>query len=197
MTNLDPYETLLAETLAACFGHPVVRAFAPFPTAVKRQPLDPHYCPCSDYFETEAGWPDDTYDPLRRALLAVSPTAHWRETYKGTDIGSDFTDRFGCYSIIGPGGPFASDTGRVWMVYMPPDLDYPDHHHPAQEMYLIVSGSAEFRKAGAPNETLRAGDTAIHVSNQPHAMQTHDEPVLCLVIWKDEFETPPVLTSGV
>ncbi len=59
---------------------------------------------------------------------------------------------------------------------------------------MVVSGSAVFMRDGLPDERLGEGDTSFHKSNQPHAMETHDAPVLCLVAWRDEFETPPVLT---
>jgi len=44
------------------------------------------------------------------------------------------------------------------------------------------------------DKALTEDDTSFHQSNQPHAMETLDDPVLCLVAWRDDFETPPVLT---
>jgi len=188
------FDRLLETTRAACVAHPDVAGFAPFPDDVTRQTIEPYHCPCGTFLRHELGWADERYGDLRAAIIDASPHAHWRETYKGTDIGSDFMDRFGCYAIIGPGGPFTSETGRVWMVYMPPRLYYPWHHHPGEEMYLIVSGQAVFRKKGAPDQQLGPGQTVRHASNQPHDMETYDSPVLCLVLWRNGFETPPVLT---
>jgi quercetin dioxygenase-like cupin family protein len=83
---------------------------------------------------------------------------------------------------------------RLFMVYMPPHFYYPWHHHPAEEMYMVVSGNGVFKRKDCPDERLTEGDTSFHHSNQPHAMETLDDPVLCLVAWRDDFETPPVLT---
>jgi hypothetical protein len=116
------------------------------------------------------------------------------ETYKDTDIGDDFMDQFACYCIIGENAPFMSAAIRLFMVYMPPHFYYPWHHHPAEEMYLVVSGNGVFKRKGCPDERLTEGETSFHQSNQPHAMETLDDPVLCLVAWRDDFETPPVLT---
>ncbi|MFK7838529.1 MAG: dimethylsulfonioproprionate lyase family protein [Sulfitobacter sp.] len=136
------------------------------------------------------------YAPLQDAIRAASGAVHWRETYKDTDIGRDFIDRFACYCIIGENAPYWSEAIRLFMVYMPPRLYYPWHHHPAEEIYMVVSGNAVFSRKGYPDETLFDGDTSFHASNQPHAMETLDDPVLCLVAWRDDFETPPVLTKS-
>ena len=61
---------------------------------------------------------------------------------------------------------------------------------------MVVSGAAVFRKEGAEDVRLTEGQIALHASNQPHATETFEEPVLCLVAWRDQFETPPVLTEG-
>jgi|TARA_B110000259_G_C13827383_1_gene327201 quercetin dioxygenase-like cupin family protein len=82
------------------------------------------------------------------------------------------------------------------MVYMPPRLYYPYHNHPAEEIYMVVSGSAVFKRMGLPDETLAEGDTSFHEGNQPHAMETLAEPVLCLVAWRNQFQNPPIRTAA-
>lgn len=62
-------------------------------------------------------------------------------------------------------------------------------------MYLTLAGEAEFMREGASNKKLRPGDTSQHASNQPHAMETHAHPVMAYVVWRNGFETPPVLTE--
>ncbi len=188
------FDTLLAATREAYLGHPETRAFAPFPADVTPQEVAPFSCPPAALLRAEAGFFTDRYAALQQAIVAAGDIAQWRETYKDTDIGQDFMDRFGCYTIIGPGGPFTSNGLRAWVVYMPPGLHYPWHHHPAEELYLVLSGSALFLKRGHPEVILNPGDTAFHASNQPHAMETGAYPVLCLVVWRDGFDAGPVLT---
>jgi hypothetical protein len=168
--------------------------FTPFPDDIVRQAVTPFHSTCCDVFCEDKKLVSHKYPALQDAIRAASGAVHWRETYKDTDIGDDFMDQFACYCIIGDNAPFMSAAIRLFMVYMPPHFYYPWHNHPAEEMYLVVSGNGVFKRKGCPDERLAEGDTSFHQSNQPHAMETLDDPVLCLVAWRNDFETPPVLT---
>lgn len=188
------YHTLLEAARHVYEGHAELTDFVPFPKDVRRQPIVPQAHPCSALFQNDDALKSVAYPDLQQAIVGAAPVAHWRETYKDTDIGADFLTRFGCYCIIGEGGPYLSSDIRLYMVYMPAHFYYPWHHHPAEEIYLVVSGSALFKKGMCADEVLSPGQTSFHKSNQPHAMATQEEPVLCLVAWRDQFETPPVWT---
>ncbi len=191
--NAEPlYQSLLDEAHRAYCGHPEMEAFAPFPTDVTRQPVTPLHRPCGDLLAAETDLTPGPYTALERAIRAAAPACHWRDTYKGTHASQSFRDRFGCYCIIGDGGPFASEALRLFIVYMPAGLDYPWHHHPAEEIYLILSGAGVFKRSGHPGITLAPGQTSFHDSNQPHALETQDSPILCLVAWRNHFLTKPV-----
>ncbi|AXI54474.1 hypothetical protein C1J05_08180 [Sulfitobacter sp. JL08] len=193
----DPhFETLLKQARAALLSHPQTQDFCAFPDDVTPQAVVPFHAPCADYLARETGLFSDRYAGLRDAFVAAGPVATWRETYKGTGIGKHFMDRFGCYCLIGKDGAYISAQMFAWVVYMPAHLHYPWHHHPAEEMYLVIAGEAEFMREGASPEVLRAGDTCFHASNQPHAMETHDHPVMALVMWRNGFDTPPVLSEA-
>lgn len=138
---------------------------------------------------------DADADPLVRAVLQASDEAFWRLTYAGTHIGQDFLDRFGCFCLIGSGGGWISAQISAYFVYMPPGLYYPWHHHPAEEIYHVLAGEAEFFRDGEAAEVLRAGDSSLHASNQPHATQTHDRGFMAYVVWRNNLTTPPVLTN--
>ncbi len=170
--------------------------FAPFPNDIIRQDVIPYHCNCSAYFQSDIRLISKNYSELQNAISTASKLVHWRETYKGSDIGNYFMDRFGCYCILGENAPFSSDVLRLFMVYMPSGLYYPWHHHPAEEMYMVVSGGAIFKQSDCPDKLLSEGEVAFHASNQPHAMETTEDPVLCLVAWRDNFQTPPVLTPN-
>lgn len=195
MSPDEHYEHLLHTARAAYGDHEDLMAFAPFPDDVKRQPITPYPLPCGETLQRETDLISRTYQALHKAIVAVGPLARWRETYTNTDIGDHFLDRFGCYTIIGDGGPYTSGKLWLWTVYMPADLYYPWHHHPGEEIYLVVAGSAVFKRKGLADETLSEGNALFHGSNQPHAMQTLADPVLCLVAWRDGFDTKPVLTK--
>ncbi|OIQ35418.1 MAG: hypothetical protein BM559_02650 [Roseobacter sp. MedPE-SWchi] len=194
MTKDDIFQNLLQATQNAYRANLQMQAFAGFPSDVAQQRVMPHHCNCRDVFQGDSKLNSNRYAELQDAILAAGDVAHWRETYKGTEISDDFMDRFGCYCIIGEEAPFFSHSLRLWMVYMPAGLYYPWHHHPAEEMYMVVSGSAVFKRKGCPDEILSEGQTSFHTSNQSHAMETRDDPILCLVAWRDSFHAPPELT---
>lgn len=189
------FDHLLDQARATHHAHGALSAFCPFPGDITAQPVSPHHIPASILLQSETGFQTSPYADLCAAFTAAAPYAQWRETYKHTDIGEDFLNRFGCYSLIGPGGPFHSDQIRAWVVYMPAHLYYTWHHHPGEELYMVLGGQADFLRAGAPIETLSAGQTSQHGPNQPHATQTHDHPLLAYVVWRNGFQTPPVLTQ--
>jgi mannose-6-phosphate isomerase-like protein (cupin superfamily) len=139
----------------------------------------------------------DTFDAtLRDALIGVWDQAHWRETYRDTNIGEDFLTRFGCYELAGWEGHFTCQPMRSFLVYSEAGLYYPWHHHPSEEMYVIVAGSALFEAKGREPRVLGPGDAAFHASNQPHAMTTSDKPVLAYVVWRGpDMNIAPVLTD--
>lgn len=189
------FEHLLQEARLMHEGNAALTAFCPFPSDITAQDVTPFHIPGADLLHAETGLAGGTTSSLRDAVVAAGPHAHWRETYKGTDIGEDFLNRFACYCLIGDGGPFFSDTMRAWFVYMPAHLHYPWHHHPGEEIYLILGGEAEFLKTGAAPVTLRAGDTYQHGASQPHAAETYDHPLMAYVVWRNGFSTLPVLTD--
>jgi len=169
-------------------------AFCPFPDDLRRQEVTPHYSPAADLLQAEAHLPTSHHADLRDAFLKAAPLAHWGDTYKDAPVSADFLARFGYYALIGPNAPFASAKMRAFLVYMPPHLDYLWHHHPAEELYLTIAGQARFMAHGQVDSVLTEGDTSTHTRNQPHATQTQDQAFMAYVIWRNEFETPPVLT---
>lgn len=175
---------------------PALKEFCDFPDDLEPCAVSKYHVNAYHLMRAEAGWPDGTTHPLAQAFLDAAPEGHWRETYKDTDIGQDFMDRFGCYCLIGPDAPWTSRKMFGFMVYMPPGLWYPWHHHPAEETYLVIAGEGEFLREGTEPETLRAGDAMFHSSNESHALRTHDSPIMAYVVWRNHFDIKPVLSEG-
>lgn len=188
------YQRLLSAIRAAYSAHPALPAFTPLPDNLPRQPLDPEHRPCSTELQTETGLQSSGFAELQEQIIASAPFMKWRQIY-GNDQHNKFMDRLGCYAIIGEGGPFASDEMRLFIIYMPPNLYYPWHIHPAEELYMVISGHAVFKREGCPDESLTEGQSMFHESNQPHAMETSDTPMLSLVAWRNHLNTPPVLVD--
>ena len=192
---MDAFDRLLKETHKVCTSHPDLRAFCDVPAGLTRQDMVAADHPVRSLMEADPGTTDATYAPLRDAFVAAGPTALWRQTYRDTGIDAQFLDRFGCYALVGGGGAFAASDFSAFVVYMPAGLHYPWHHHPAEEIYLVIAGHATFSAKGRAAEKLRPGQTSFHATNQPHAMTTTDSPVMALVMWRGDLMTKPVWSA--
>ncbi|MFC3613802.1 dimethylsulfonioproprionate lyase family protein [Lutimaribacter marinistellae] len=191
------FEALLEATRATHLASDALRDFVQWPDDLVPQAVIRHHIRAEDLLLADVALDcPEEYAPLRDAVLAAAPHAQWRETYKGTQLSQDFIERFGCYCLIGAGGAYASNKIGAYFVYMPSDLDYPLHHHPAEEVYFILAGEAEFWVEGDGAKVMRPGDHVFHASNVPHATRTLSRPLLALVLWRGDLGTKPVLTSA-
>ena len=194
MSQDNIYQNLLSAIRAAYSAHSALRTFTPLPDHLPRQPLEPEHRPCSTDLQNETGLNSSGFSDLQEQIIASAPLMKWRQIY-GDNQQNRFMDRLGCYAIVGEGGPFASAEMRLFVIYMPSNLYYPWHIHPAEELYLVVSGQAVFKREGCSDESLTEGQSMFHESNQPHAIETFDTPMLSLVAWRNHLNTPPILVD--
>ena len=189
------FDKTLAEVIKLHQSTKVVREFADFPDDFEWQELPRHQISGARLMAQDKSLETDTYQSLRDTFIALWQEANWRETYRDTNIGEDFLSRFACYEFFGHEGHFHTKKMRGFLLYSDASLYYPWHHHPAEELYFIIAGEASFATEGNEPKLLKPGDTVFHASNQPHNMRTHDKGVLAYVLWRNEFNTAPVLTD--
>lgn len=191
------FEDALAEVRSFYEASKELSDFQSFPDESELQwaGLEPHYIQPATLFAEDTTLESEKFGKVRDALIAVKDGALWRETYKDTNIGEDFMNRFGCYELFGWDGHFNCQSTRGFIVYSPGELYYPWHHHPAEEMYFILAGEAEFATEGNAPKMLKPGETVFHAENQPHNMQTREKGVLAWVQWRGEMSIAPVLTD--
>jgi hypothetical protein len=67
-----------------------------------------------------------------------------------------------------------------------PRTHYPRHHHEAYELYLPLAGVSSWQSGDRTWQTRTPGAVLIHSSNEPHAMQTADSPLLALYFWRSD-----------
>ena len=102
---------------------------------------------------------------------------------------ADLAANIGFAELIGPAAPLWSDAIRVGFTFMAPDIFYPLHDHPAVELYLVLSGHAQWTRG--PTTTCQdPGMAVLHASMEPHAMETAAEPLLALYVWTGEIASP-------
>ena len=66
---------------------------------------------------------------------------------------------------------------------------YTWHNHEAEELYFVLSGSAQFESKYDESKILIPLMTRFHKSFQPHSLTTYNEKCLSLVVWRDKLNS--------
>jgi mannose-6-phosphate isomerase-like protein (cupin superfamily) len=129
-------------------------------------------------------------DPAARDLLQAfvdrNQQLHWEQSYRREDglVPQRMLDGYGFAEIIGLRGPLVSDRIRAGLAIWGPEIDYPRHHHRAQEAYILLSGSARFQFADCAPETRHAGDVVFVAADRPHGFSTQAECLVACYLWQ-------------
>ena len=172
-----------------------IAEFCDFPTDLQENDFVPRMLPSGELMVSDPAMNDPHADPLAHAIIGAANDVRWLANYEDTDIGSDFLERFGNYCVIGENGPWRSKKISAWVVYMPPGMYYPWHHHLAEEVYYVLAGGATFMREDLAPETLSQGQMMFHAKNQPHAAETHDRGMMAYVLWRNHLEGGVELTD--
>ena len=175
---------LLEAARALYAARPALTGFADWPDDLAWAGLEPLEFPISGIIQNWVPKGAGLEADLHRALGVAARFARWQQTYSQAEVGAHFLENYGFIELFGPTGQFHSVKARAFIASWGPGLSYDWHRHEAEETYYVVSGSAYFQSERAPDQTLGRGGTRLHSSNQPHAMQSSDEAVLCFVSWR-------------
>jgi hypothetical protein len=183
--------TIFDELLTAFHGHLapfddvwVRDAVARTDWAMPARPLDPHPLPCLRHLDRFAEIAPAGAKPLARLLADNRAKYRWGQTYTQADLGEKFIDNYGWMELFGTRGHFANEDVAAGFLILGPDIFYPDHHHIAEEIYIPLTGGAEWRMGEGGFRVRQAGEVVHHASNVSHAMRTGPEPLLALYIWR-------------
>lgn len=124
--------------------------------------------------------------PLRELASCVHKTSAalaWRQSYDASQVSAQFLARYGWCELFGLSGPLPSATLACGVLLLGPETLYPPHSHRAEELYIPLSGRAEWSRAAEPFEQRAPGELIRHRSYELHAMRTTSEPLLALYVW--------------
>jgi hypothetical protein len=121
---------------------------------------------------------------IAKDLSSWAQSLAWAQTYSSAEVGELFLDRYGWTELIGLRGPVQSETLAVGFLLLGPETEYPAHRHVAQELYVPISGKAQWRRGDAVWRERPPGALIYHASNESHAMRTMEEPLLALYLWR-------------
>jgi len=124
---------------------------------------------------------------LLQAFVDQRDAVLWEQSYKAQDglVGEDMLSRYGFVEVIGGRGPFLSDTVRAGVGVFGPHVNYPTHHHRAEEIYLVLAGRGVFNVGETTSRECGPGAIVYVLSDTPHSMQTQDEPLVVLYLWQN------------
>lgn len=128
---------------------------------------------------------------LAAALAPVGGGLPWRYGYLPRGDAPGLENEMAWAELVGPLAPWRSDRVCLGLTLIGAGSYYPDHRHPALELYAVVAGEAEWSRSG--ETSLRPpGSRILHRGNEVHAMRTGEEPLLAIYSWSGDVVSPSV-----
>jgi hypothetical protein len=118
------------------------------------------------------------------ALCRAAPALAWHQTYTAAEAGATFLRNYGWTELFGPRGGARSMKIACGALLLGPHTFYPAHRHEAEEIYVPLSGTADWQQGDAVWRQCTPGTLVHHRSEEPHAMRTENEPLLALYVWR-------------
>lgn len=148
--------------------------------------VEPATLPVARYLETDLGDCHEQGRALLQTFARHNDHLYWEQSYRRQDglVPDAMLDGYGFVELVGLRGPFVSDRIRAGIAAWGPGIDYPMHRHQAEEAYILLGGSAEFRLEGAPDELRRGGDVVYVAPHRWHGFRTLDQRVLLCYLWQ-------------
>lgn len=122
--------------------------------------------------------------PLADLLRRKAEAFRWGQTYGPEDFGESFLAEYGWLEVFGTRGHFVHAEIAGGLLLLGPNMFYPEHRHTAEEIYLPLTGGAEWFMEGQGWRRRAAGEVVHHGPDVVHAMRTGAEPLLALYLWR-------------
>ena len=123
--------------------------------------------------------------PLAEAFSGLAPELAWRRRPGAETHGEAFREGHANALIVGPGGLEQRGDVLVGASLVAPGVRYIDHHHPPEEIYIVMS-EGEWYREGRGWYVPGIGGTVYHPPNVVHAMRAGGAPLLALwLLWVD------------
>lgn len=163
---------------------------------LEHRALKPSRLPVVDVLPDCLGLASPATERLTRAVIDAAPRVRWRHTYSPAQVGEAFLAGSGWFNLVSPDGPYVSQTCRVSIGYWAAGLDYPDHAHAPEEIYLVLAGSARFRSDGQVPRTLGPGESWHNPGGVMHGALMVPGPLLAIAYWSGpDLNAPSTLAS--
>ena len=112
---------------------------------------------------------------------------HWRQAGFGR-LPENLSQEISVTEFIGPDGIFENPNVRIGLLLQSPEIHYPRHWHIAEELYYIISGTANWAADDEKEKLCQPGNFVHHMSGQTHNITTCSEPLLALWGWTGDID---------
>lgn len=149
----------------------------------------PTHLPAADTLTSALQYTTNETSSLVALFENEKSSRRWEQSYTREDgvVGDDMLAAYGFAEVIGKLGPFVSTRVRSGIGVWGPNIEYPAHRHTAEEVYVLLAGSAEFileSGDGLSTAMRNAGDSVYVPSMLTHGFRTKKEPLAILYIWQ-------------
>jgi quercetin dioxygenase-like cupin family protein len=115
---------------------------------------------------------------IATALAAVAPALRW---WRRQSEDAVFAEGHANADVLGPGPDSLEPRSDVWIgiSLMAPGITYPDHRHPPEEVYIVLS-EGDWRQESGPWHAPGVGGIIYNPPDTVHAMRAGTEPLLAV-----------------
>jgi len=125
---------------------------------------------------------------VARAFALVEPALAWTQNpnYSDAKLGQGYMAGYAYCDFVGPRGLMDREGVAMGVLLLGPRRLYPDHNHPAAEIYHVLSGTADWSRDGGAFAARPPGSAIHHPPWTRHAMRIGDETLFALYGWVGE-----------
>jgi len=116
---------------------------------------------------------------LADAFAAIEPQLTWERRWTAKPGDEPFYSGHANATIIGAGGLEKRDDIWIGVSLLAPNVRYPDHHHPPQEIYVALT-PGEWFQGGRGWRQPGTGNFVYNESDIVHAMRSAEHPLLAI-----------------
>ena len=116
---------------------------------------------------------------LADAFRAIEPQLCWQRRPGAENVPGNFADGHANATIVGDGGLEVRGDVRIGVSLLAPHITYPDHRHPPEELYAVLSPGS-WRQDAKPWHEPGPGGVVYNHPNVVHAMRSTSAPLLAV-----------------
>ncbi|MFD0859575.1 dimethylsulfonioproprionate lyase family protein [Roseovarius aquimarinus] len=133
---------------------------------------------------SDAHFTDPSLKALSSAFMTLEPSLTWyRRGGDNTNASPEFAENHANAMIVGPGGAERRTDVWIGVSLVAPHIRYPDHDHPPEETYLVLS-EGDFMQGRDNWVTPGIGGTLYNPPGILHAMRSGAAPLFAFwALW--------------